>query len=119
MTYRELRVRFAGSSYWEDIAIDEMHIEVVKRTESPSVCSVYDIDGCPLFDVYMPYDELVAKLNGEEWDAKQPPEPVVVSRWAWVDRCGNIVCTGLEGEVKECVYRAGGHVVELKGAYTP
>lgn len=120
MSYQQLRVRFAANVYWEDVAVDETYIDVVKRTAHQSVCSVYDIDGCLLFEVDMPFDQLVAKLNGEPWPVPKKAEPVVVSKWVWVPADGKCVQACFSQSVAEhTVSRHGGHAVELKGEYTP
>lgn len=115
--YHKLRVRFAGKSNWENVAIDEMHIEVVRRSSIPNTCFVCDTDGVLCFEVAMDYDELVARLNGEEVPEK--PQPVAVRQWVWVDRCGCFSICKDECEAKSYTARIGGHAVELKGEYTP
>ena len=80
--YHKLCVRFPGKCCWEELAVDDILFDVVKYSDTPGRSSIYDIDGCLLLEVAMPFNELVAKLNGEAGDAKQQPERVVVSRWA-------------------------------------
>lgn len=115
--YHKLRVRFPWASCsYEEVAVDDINIDFVKAGE-PGKSLVYDMDGVLCFEVDMPYDELVARLNGEEVPEK--PKPVAVRQWVWVDRCGCFSICKDECEAKSYTARIGGHAVELKGEYTP
>lgn len=69
----ELKLKDAGHSDFEVKAIDSELINVVKPGGTPDkTCWIWSIDAYPIWEVDIPYKELLAKLNGE--DLKQPAD---------------------------------------------
>ena len=88
--YHKLRVRFPWASCsYEEVAVDDINIDFVKAGE-PGKSLVYDMDGVLCFEVDMPYDELVARLNGE--DVPEKPQPKIVERWIVSTKSGYSDC---------------------------
>lgn len=76
--FHELEIRNHCHLDWAKMAVSDRDISYV-RPEGPDCASVYDCDDCRMFTVKMPYDELVARLNGQEVPKK--PEVVDVDAW--------------------------------------
>ncbi len=63
----ELVVRSVGNFDFETQAVDTDLIDIVKPGSNPEdTCWVWSIDAYPVFEVQMPYKDLLAKLNGDE-----------------------------------------------------
>lgn len=63
----ELVARSVGQYDFETQAIDTNLIDIVKPGSNPEeTCWIWSIDACPVFEVQMPYAELLSKLNHAE-----------------------------------------------------
>ena len=68
--YHELEVRDSFcQGEWRRQAIDECLIEIVRKAPGGTAV-IYDRDECPCWEVNMPYEELLAKLNWVEQKEK-------------------------------------------------
>ena len=69
----ELKAKMMGYSDFETQGINTDLIDTVKPGGTPdTTCWIWSIDAVPVYEVQMPYKELLAKLNGE--DLKQPAD---------------------------------------------
>jgi hypothetical protein len=91
----ELQARRPYSDKWEVCAIDTFRIDTVKPSPSCTAIShIYDQDDLLCWEVDMPYNELVALLNGTDVAVQEnPKQPVEVEAWAVVNTRGEM--TGL------------------------
>jgi hypothetical protein len=61
----ELVARSVGNYDFEPQAIDTTMIDIVKPGNTPdATCWIWSIDAYPMFEVQLPYQELLEKLNG-------------------------------------------------------
>lgn len=66
MTWIELEVRttYQYQNDWEWCGIDERLIPIVRRAKgNDQISLIYDQDGVLIWEVNMPYDDLIEKLN--------------------------------------------------------
>lgn len=117
--YHKLAVRFPWASrLYEEVAIDDINIDYVKPGE-PGKSLVYDMDGVLCFEVDMPYEELVARLNGQE----VPKKPVVVDVDCWGVFSGEKLIMAFDNlgyaeRFKDKMGHPSMRVVHMKGNYT-
>jgi hypothetical protein len=76
--YHELEIRNQYYQEWTKLAISDVNFHHFMAC-GDDCCLVYDRDDIRLYTVRMPYEELLARLNGQE----VPKKPVVVDVECW------------------------------------
>jgi hypothetical protein len=118
-----IQARIPGTgSPWQLIAIDSLLMDVVKAAPGGETSLICDEDDVPMWEVDMPFHQLLARLNDDYEPLPIPGnEPVEVVAWAVAHvRTGKVDALYLDEEQEDahncCCSRGNYIVVRLTGS---